>query len=70
VSLNATPNTQPGNVDLKWSSATGEYFSVVYSTTLPGGFSIVVRSNILATPPTNLVTLPVTDKAGFFRLKF
>jgi alpha-tubulin suppressor-like RCC1 family protein len=70
VALNATPNTQPGYVDLKWSSATGEYFSVVYSTTLPGGFSAILRTNILATPPTNVVTLPVTDKAGFFRLKF
>ena len=60
----------PGFANLSWSSATGEYFSVEYSTNLASGFTTILQSNILATPPTNLVTLPTTSGHGYYRLKF
>lgn len=68
--LNAAAAIQPGYVDLTWSSATGEYFSVEYSTNLAGGFTTVMQSNILATPPTNLFTVPMAMDRGYYRLKF
>ena len=64
------PAAQPGYVNLTWSSATGEYFSVEYSTNLAKGFAGERQSNILATPPTNLVTVPLTNGRGYYRLKF
>ena len=39
-------------------------------TNLAAGFSSVLQNNILATPPTNLFTVPMTDGQGFYRLKF
>jgi hypothetical protein len=61
---------QPGYANLSWSSATGEYFSVEYSTNLAKGFTGVLQSNLLATPPTNLVTVPMTNDHSYYRLKF
>jgi len=69
LGLNLENNVQPGFADLKWSSATGEYFTIEYATNLANGF-IGGPSNILATPPTNVVTVPVTRSSYFYRLRF
>jgi len=69
LGLNLENNVQPGFADLKWSSATGEYFTIEYATNLANGF-IGGPSNILATPPTNVVTVPVTSSSYFYRLRF
>jgi len=68
--LNLAPDMQPGYADLTWSSTTGAYFAIQYSTNLASGFSGMMQSNILATPPTNLIALPMTDVHGYYRLKF
>ncbi len=68
--LNLAASAAPGNVDLTWASATGEYFSVQSSTNLADGFTSTLQSNILATPPTNLVTVPMTNDHLYYRLKF
>lgn len=67
--LHAGPSALPGYADLSWSSATGEYFAVEYSTGLQGGFTNL-QNNILATPPTNVLTVPITDPYRYFRLRF
>jgi alpha-tubulin suppressor-like RCC1 family protein len=61
---------QPGFVDLSWSSSTGQFFSVEYSTNLVTGFSPTPFTNILATPPLNVVKMPMTGSYSFFRLRF
>ena len=53
---------------LNWDTATGEFFSIEYATNLAAGFTGIIRSNLLATPPSNTVTL--TNGPGFYRLKF
>ena len=60
---------QPGYANVAWSSATGQYFSVEYSTNLANGFT-GWQSNLVATPPINVVTVPMTNGQGFYRLKF
>jgi alpha-tubulin suppressor-like RCC1 family protein len=67
--LNVAKNVQPGFADLGWSSATGQYFAVEYTTNLMNGFS-GGPSNILATPPTNVFTVPATNGSYFYRLRF
>jgi alpha-tubulin suppressor-like RCC1 family protein len=69
LALSAAPSA-PGYVDLRWQSATGEYFSVEYTTSLKDGFTTVMQSNVLATPPTNSVTVPIGNDRAFYRLKF
>src|SRR5882724_11546850 len=69
LAVNIAPSIQPGHADLSWSSATGEYFSVQFTTNLATGFVGTLQSNILATPPTNVVTLPLPNGSGFYRLK-
>jgi hypothetical protein len=68
--LNVAASAQPGCADLTWASATGEYFTIQYSTDLAGGFSSTLQSNILATPPTNLITVPMINGNGYYRLQF
>jgi hypothetical protein len=68
--LTVAANALPGFVDLSWSSATGEYFSVECSTNLASGFFDIGQNNLPATPPLNVVTLPVTNARAFFRLRF
>jgi alpha-tubulin suppressor-like RCC1 family protein len=68
--LNLSPATQPGYANLSWSSTTGAYFSVEYSTNLAQGFTGLLQSNVLATPPTNIITVPVTNASFFYRLRF
>ena len=68
--LKLSPAGQPGYVNLAWSSTTGAYFTVQYTTNLLAGFSTVLQSNILATPPTNAFTAPGSDVKGYYRLKF
>ena len=67
--LNVAANARPGYADLSWSSATGEYFRVEYSTNPAGGF-VPWQADILATPPTNVVTVPFTNPRAFYRLRF
>lgn len=67
--LNLEKSLQAGSVDLSWSSATGEYFTVEYATNLASGFT-PLQSNILATPNTNRFTVPMTNGTGFYRLRF
>jgi alpha-tubulin suppressor-like RCC1 family protein len=67
--LKVTASAQPGYADLSWSSATGAYFSVEYATSLANGFT-TLQSNLLATPPANVVTVPMTNAFGYYRLKF
>jgi alpha-tubulin suppressor-like RCC1 family protein len=67
--LNLQKSLQAGSVDLSWSSATGEYFTVEYATNLASGFT-GVQSNVLATPNTNRVTVPITNGTGYYRLRF
>ncbi len=69
LSLNVLPSA-PGFLDLRWQSATGEFFSVEYSTNLAAGFSGGLQTNILATPPTNTITVPTTNTSSYYRLKF
>jgi len=68
--LNAATGAQPGNMDLSWPSATGEYFTIEYTTNLANGFNDTFQSNVLATAPTNVITLPATNKQIYYRLKF
>jgi len=67
--LSIASGAQPGFANLTWSSATGEYFSVEYSTNLANGFT-GWQSNLLATPPVNETTVPVTNRQTFYRLRF
>jgi alpha-tubulin suppressor-like RCC1 family protein len=60
----------PGSVDLYWRSGTGEYFSIEYMTNLTDGLAGVLQSNILASPPTNTVTVPMTNARCYYRLRF
>jgi len=69
LQLNLDKNVQPGFVDLKWSSATGEYFAIEYTTDLAIGFT-AGPINILATPPANTITVPATNGSCFYRLRF
>jgi alpha-tubulin suppressor-like RCC1 family protein len=70
LALNVQKSVQAGQVDLRWSSATGEFFSVEFATNLTSGFTTVLQSNILATPPTNTITAPMTNSQRYYRLKF
>jgi alpha-tubulin suppressor-like RCC1 family protein len=68
--LSMKSNVQPGSVDLSWSSAAGEYFTIESTTNLLNGFTTVEQSDILATPPANTITFGVTNKNRFYRLRF
>jgi len=61
---------QPGFANLSWSSATGEYFAVEYSTNLANGFTATLQSNMLATPPSNSFPVTATNSPVFYRLRF
>jgi len=68
--VSRTLRLQPGGnqMALNWNTATGEFFSIQYTTNLAAGFTSVIQSNLLATPPSN--TIIVTNGPGFYRLKF
>ena len=68
--LNLQKSAQPGSVDLSWNSSTGEYFSIECTTNLANGFSGAFLSNLLATPPVNTLTIPMTNGSAYYRLKF
>ena len=68
--LRIQPGAQPGYADLSWSSATGEFFTIEYATDFPDGFTGIIQSNILATPPQNVVTVPAANGSRYFRLRF
>lgn len=61
---------QLGYADLSWSSATGEYFTIESATDFPSGFNGIVQTNILATPPQNVLSVPATNGNRFYRLRF
>ena len=67
--LRIQPSAQSGHADLVWASSTGEYFAIESTTNLLTGFTQVLQTNILATPPQNVVTVP-TDGSRFYRLRF
>jgi alpha-tubulin suppressor-like RCC1 family protein len=66
--VNIKQSAQAGSADLSWNSSAGEYFSVECTTNLKDWTS--VQSNILATPPSNTVTVSMTNSQSFYRLKF
>jgi alpha-tubulin suppressor-like RCC1 family protein len=68
--LKIQSSAQPGQIDLSWASATGEFFSVEYTTNLAAGFAALLLTNVPATPPTNSVTVTATNGNCFYRLKF
>jgi alpha-tubulin suppressor-like RCC1 family protein len=70
LTLNVRRSAQPGYADLRWVSATGEYFAIEYRTNPSGGFASVLLSNILATPPANIISVPMTNAQRYYRLKF
>src|SRR2546423_2912891 len=59
--LKIKPSGQPGQVDLFWGSASGEFFNVEYTANPALGFHATLLTNIQATPPTNVVTVPFTN---------
>ena len=68
--LNLAAGAAPGYANLSWPSVTGEYFSVEYSTDPANGFTSTLQSNILATPPVNLVPVALTNTQFYYQLKF
>ena len=68
--LNVVSGAQPNQASLSWLSATGEYFTVQYTTNLLHGFTDTLQTNLLATPPTNVIPLSPTNQQGYYRLKF
>src|SRR5947208_8066294 len=67
LTLKVQRSAQPGMVDLRWSSATGEFFSIESATNLTNGFATVLQSNVLATPPMNTTTAPMTNAQRYYR---
>jgi len=68
--LSMRSSVQPGAVDLSWSSAAGEYFTIESTTNLLNGFTTVEQSDISATPPRNVVTVPAINGNRYYRLRF
>jgi alpha-tubulin suppressor-like RCC1 family protein len=68
--LSIKRSAQAGSLDLSWSSATGEYFTIEYATNLLSGFTGILQTNILATPPANVVTVGATNGNRYYRLRF
>ncbi|HTL57014.1 MAG TPA: hypothetical protein VL361_15130 [Candidatus Limnocylindrales bacterium] len=69
LALNIKASQQSGYVDLSWASTVGEFFNVEYAFDPVAAFTTVV-TNVEATAPMNFVTIPVTNKVGFYRLRF
>ena len=61
---------QPGYLTLTWPSVARLLYHIQGTTNLSDGFKAITQSNILATPPTNVITVPVTNGSYFYRLKF
>ncbi len=70
LTLKIQSSIQPGSADLSWTSAMGEYFTIEYATDLLAGFTATLQTNILATPPQNVLTVPATNGNRFYRLRF
>jgi alpha-tubulin suppressor-like RCC1 family protein len=70
LSLKIQRSLQPGYADLSWTSSTGEYFAIEYATNLLAGFTQVMQTNVLATPPANVVTVVATNGNRYYRLRF
>ena len=69
LQLRMNKDVQAGAVDLEWNSAIGQYFSLDYTTNLAVKFT-PWQSNILATPNTNRITVPLTNPTTYYRLRF
>ncbi len=70
VTILVQASAEPGYADLSWTSATGEYFTLEYRTNFFNGFTGIVQTNLLATPPENVITVPATNGSRFYRLRF
>jgi alpha-tubulin suppressor-like RCC1 family protein len=67
--LNLAPGA-PGYANLSWSCSTGEFYNVEVSTNLTHGF-VTAQTNLLATPPTSVIPVPLTSGSpSFYRLRF
>jgi alpha-tubulin suppressor-like RCC1 family protein len=62
--------SEAGYANLSWSSATGQFFNLEFTPDLAAGFKTTLATNILATPPVNVITVPMTNSSAFFRLRF
>jgi hypothetical protein len=60
----------PETLALSWPSVTNLLYSIEWTTNLSTGFTGLVQSNILATPPTNTIAVPMTNDRSFYRLRF
>ena len=69
--LVASPVNTSNGLIIRWPSVAGKSYRLERSTNLLTGFNAVVRSNIIATPPTNsepeATTLP--SKARYYRVQ-
>lgn len=59
----------PGFANLSWICSTGQFFNVEFSTNPAQGF-FTWQTNMLATPPTTTVSVPLTNGPSFYRLRF
>lgn len=68
--LDLNPGSAPGQAELSWLSAPGEFFNVECTGDLAAGFRTVLITNLQATPPRNIVSVPVTNGSVFYRLQY
>lgn len=62
---------QPHGLVLRWSSVAGRFYSLWHATHPVGPYTRL-RSDVIATPPLNTLTLPAPDpgaKRGFYKLQ-
>jgi subtilisin family serine protease len=71
--LRLTARRGPGAnvVTLQWPSAAGRYYNLLRSTNLLTGFSTIVQTNLVATPPLNTATdaAPTNAASTFYRVQ-
>jgi alpha-tubulin suppressor-like RCC1 family protein len=68
LKVNGHKNPQSGNLDLSWSSGTGEYFGIETSANLVNW--TLITNNIQSTPPLTTLSLSATNGHSFYRLKY
>lgn len=67
----ASSSAGAGGITLTWPSTAGRTYRVLKATDLASGFTQVVRSNIMATPPMNTETglAGANGSSGFYRIE-